>query len=95
MAEKVIFEFRADRDEGGCGFHFGSGMDGLFDPSILACCRAAGIPGMPRAGGPKRSRRSRDHGRHHMRETLDFFERMYNDLFSGAASSQSREPEQD
>lgn len=81
MAERVIFEFRADHDEGGCGFEFRHSMDDLFSPSILACCRVMGVSGMPWAEGPRRSRRNRDKVRRHMRETLDFFERMYDDLF--------------
>ena len=88
MVEKVIFEFRAD-DEGGCGFDFGPGMDDLLGPSILACCQVMSIPGMSHIGGSRRSRHFRDKARHHMRETLDFFERMYDDLFGGEESGES------
>jgi len=96
MAEKVIFEFRADRDERSCGFEFGHDMDDWpFGPSILACCEVIGVAGMPHTGRPRRSRRNRDRVRHPMRETLDFFERMYDDLFGQEEPGDSKDPKSD
>lgn len=93
MAEKVIFEFRATRDKDGCAFEFKHGEDHftLFGPDIWACCPAEGIPGESRVERVKRSRRSRDRVRRRMRETLDLFERMYDDLFGGERLDQSGE----
>lgn len=94
MAEKVIFEFRARRDEDGCGFEVrhGQGHFTVLGPDIGACCRPGGIPGGPRAGGARRSHRRSDKVRSHMRETLDFFERMYEDLFGEEESGGSGDP---
>lgn len=97
MTEKVIFEFRADDDESGWGFECGHGLDDLLgpEPSILACCGATGTPGMFHGGGLKRSHHFRDNMRHHMRETLDLFEQMYDDLFGREESNESEDPESD
>jgi hypothetical protein len=81
MAEKVIFEFRADRDEGKCRFEFGRNMADLFESSIAACCDSMGMSAVFCAGQPKQSQRNSNEARHHMRETLDFLEQMYDDLF--------------
>jgi hypothetical protein len=96
MAEKVIFEFRADRDESSCRFEFGHDMDDWpFGPSIRACCEVISVAGVPHTGMPRRSRRSRDKARHPMRETLDLFERMYDDLFGQEEPGYSKDPKSD
>lgn len=93
MAEKVIFEFHAENGESGYGFGFKQGMDGcmVFAPFDLACCRSMFIPGMPSAGGPRRYHRLRDKTRRRIGETLDFFERMYDDLYGGGGSGENED----
>lgn len=77
MTEKVIFEFRVKHDEEGGGFEVRHGEDLGF----WACCPPHDIPRPPSARWPKPPHSGRDRVRHHMRETLDFFEQMYDDLF--------------
>jgi hypothetical protein len=91
MAEKIILEFRADDHEDGCGCGYGHGWDSFlaFGPAIMAFCTEMGVPGAPPAERPQQAHGRRDKARHDMRETLDFFERMYDDLFGGEASSES------
>jgi len=83
MAERVIFEYRAGdpgrKAEQDCCFASGPG----FGPVVWAFCRTMGDAEHPASGRPKRSRRSGDGPRHRMRETLDFLERLYDDLYGG------------
>ena len=90
MAEKVIFEFHADQVESDCGFGFGHRMNGLFGRSDLDCCRMMGIHGTSCGEEPEQSD-YRDQAHHHMRETLDLFERIYEDLFGREESDTSKE----
>ncbi len=95
MAEKVIFEFRVKRDEDGCGFEVrrGEGRLGVFGPDIGACCPPGGFPGMPQPGPPPGFPPGKDRLRNNMRETLDFFERIYDDLFGEEESDENVQPD--
>lgn len=93
MAEKVIFEFRADHKDGSCESGFEDATDGLFDSFVSACCRVTDTDRMSRGARPQRSY-YRDKTRHQMRETLDLFEQMYEDLF-GVEADREREQESD
>ena len=97
MADKVIFEFSAGDDEGGCGSEFGHGKGhfALFGPSIVACCHGTGVLRGPCAGEAGHSRRGRDKVRRHMRDTLEFFEGIYDDLFGEEESGASEDSESD
>lgn len=94
MAEKVIFEVRVKQDEEGCGIEFKHGARHftVFGPDFSAWCRGAGVARAHRAWGPKWSHRDRDEARGHMRETLDFLEQMYDDLFD---EEDRQDPRQD
>lgn len=90
MPEKIIFEFRVTENEGGCGVEFRSG-DKSFTvpgPDFSAWCRDGGSDEVHYHGPPKWSRRRTDEARHHMRETLDFLEQMYGDLFGEEDSTE-------
>jgi hypothetical protein len=78
MAERILFEFRTKRDEDGYRFEFRPG-----EGELMVCgpfswagwgCRPSTSGWADRAW--ERSRRT-------MRETLDAFERMYEDLYGG------------
>ncbi len=94
MAEKVIFEFRAEPGEGGCGFSFRHDTDEwLFPASLWACCQMMGTSERPRAEGKRRSRGPKHKVRRHMRDTLDFYEQLYEDLFGRETSEESDSPQ--
>jgi hypothetical protein len=92
MAEKVIFEFRArcDEDSHGVEVRHGHGCFAVFGLDMWPCCPPEGVPRGPHAGRPKGSHPGRDKARHHVRETLDFFERMYDDLFGQGESDKGQ-----
>lgn len=83
MAEKVIFEFRGSNGEGGFEFGIMHGMDGCMvdPPPGLACYQSMFFHGMRRSRGSRRANHFRDKTRRRIGETLDFFERMYDDLY--------------
>ena len=83
MAEKVIFEFRVKENAAGCGVEFRHG-DRSFTvsgTSFPAWCQEGGPVGVHHPGQTMWSHRKADETRHHMRETLDFLEQLYSDLF--------------
>jgi hypothetical protein len=97
MGEKVIFEYRANESEGGFEIRFNSGSGGcaVFGPTIWGCCTTLDAP---RSRGKKQSRHKRqfkEKSRRRMRDTLDFLERMYGDLYGGEESSEKEPPEID
>ena len=85
MAEKVIFELRVRREKDGYGFEVRHGEDHftLLGLDIGPCCPLGDMP-----GESNRQQRDRDKVRHQMRETLDFFEQMYDDLFGEQVSDE-------
>ena len=83
MAEKVIFEFRAESNEKRIRYKYRRG-DG--DYKVLNPPRRSYHPPMlfcpvPWVRGPWISRRRRDKTRRRMRATLDFYEQMYDELY--------------
>lgn len=93
MTEKIVFEFRADHKQSGCGSGFGHSICDLFGPSILDCHDMMSVHGMSCGGRSKQSYHE-DRARHHMRDTLDLFERLYKDLF-GEEAGRGKEQESD
>ena len=92
MAEKVIFEFKAQNNaEGGCRFGFGHGTHCFraSGPDVWAWCWGGHESRVPGSGGSARPRHKRGTGRQHVRETLSFFERLYDDLFGENAPGES------
>ncbi|MEA3441760.1 MAG: hypothetical protein U9R58_15905 [Chloroflexota bacterium] len=82
MTEKVIFEFRTRQDEKGMRYEIKYPADGIavhapawkdFYPSFLPCSSSK--------REIKRACRLRLRSRWQMRKTLDFYERMYEDLY--------------
>ena len=92
MAEKVIFEFHAQNNgEGACGFEFGHGKRRcrMSGPDVWAWCWREHESRVPGSGRSERPRHKRGRARQHMRETLDFFEELYDDLFGESAQGES------
>ncbi len=81
MAEKVIFEFRAEEGEDGYRFEFRNpDLDCMgLTPFLMSCCQTAPMGGL--FGGRASSKHSRAKARRRMRNTLDFFQKMYDDLY--------------
>jgi hypothetical protein len=92
MAEKVLFEYRAQDGENGCEFHFGHGTTtpGPFGPFVGICCRGEIHADVPRDEGSKSARRPRERSRRNVRDTLDLLERMFHDLYGGEEANESR-----
>lgn len=90
MSDKVIFEFRVKENEAGCGVEFSHG-DSRFTvsgPGFSAWCQESGSASVLHHCTPKWSHRKTDEARHHMRETLDFLEQLYGDLFGDEDSTE-------
>jgi hypothetical protein len=95
MAEKVIFEFRVTDDEKGRGFcvrHDGDCAE-VFAPILVTGCQEGPVPWVDFSPSSRRHHRNKQKARRHTRHTLDFFERVYDDLFrdkeSGGGEKQS------
>lgn len=85
MAEKVIFEFRVKQDGERCGFevrHGGKHFTTLGRDFSARCRQGSGASGVHHHGGRTVSELNQDEARRRTRETLDFLEQMYDDLFS-------------
>ena len=83
MSEKVIFEVRVKENEDGCSVDFRHG-DRRFTvpgPDFPLWCQESCSAGVLHHDAPKWSQRRTDEAQHHMRETLDFLEQLYRDLF--------------
>ena len=84
MTEKVLFEFRAQREDDGSRLESGHGPDDLVSgPFAWACWHPGSTACLPRAKEPRRARRLSDRLRGSVRMTLDFFEQFYGDLYGG------------
>ena len=59
MAERVVFEYRADSDDDTFKCECGPGLGEWFDASVMACFHTMGVPQSFRAGGSRRSDRRR------------------------------------
>ncbi len=94
MTERIIFEFRALEGEQGTRFEFSHADETMADPGpfIFHCCpgshfgcgfhvTAAGAGPGPFPGARSGVRGRRRRRREDMRGTLDFFMRMYRDLY--------------
>lgn len=97
MAEKVIFEFRARREGDDCVYEIRHPEEGI-TVQIPAVKRSAGktIPhpffhGLPCMMVPKRTSRTRKKSRKRMRDTLDFYERIYDELYGGEEPLNNRD----
>ncbi len=90
MAEKVIFEFRAQRAEEGYQYEVRRGKKRftVSKPFERECCPPVFVCFGPGIKSQNWSRRIRDDSRRRMRETLDFFEGLYDDLYGEAESSE-------
>ncbi len=95
MAERVIFEFRAGEDVplGGFEFRCGERRFKPFGPSMWACCHAAVVPQRSQDAAPKRSQHNRRSASRHLRETLDIFQSIYDDLYGEEDPDPDGEPE--
>jgi hypothetical protein len=84
MAEKVLFEYRAEREESGYRYEFRYGNQRVeIKSSAPFACRMPGIFGA-RLAGAKQGRRAFHHGgilRRKARKTLGALERMYQDIY--------------
>ena len=92
MAEKVIFEFRAQNNgEGACAFELGHGTHccRVSGPDVWAWCWGGHKSRVPGSGRSAQPRHKRGRARQHMRETLDFFEELYDDFFGDGAPGES------
>ena len=83
MAERILFEFCTKRDEDGYRFEFrpGGGEGVVCGPFSWVGCG----PGFGPCGPwwAEWADRAWERSRRKMRETLDSFERMYEDLYGG------------
>ena len=90
MSEKVIFEFRVKENEGGCSIDFRHGGRHFTvpGPNFSAWCQESDSASVLHHGAPMWSHRKTDKAQNHMRETLDFLEQLYSDLFGDEDSTE-------
>jgi len=97
VAEKVIFEFRARREGDNYCYEIMHPEEGI-TVQTPAVKRSAGktIPhpffhGLPCRMAPKRTSRTRKKSRKRMRDTLDFYERIYDELYGEGEPQNNRD----
>ncbi len=80
MSEKVIFEYRAWHDQDGQHYETNLGdWQSIFPLHANQCSRQQ----------PKRAHKRHNRAHRHMRKALDFYERMYAELFGDADTAES------
>ena len=84
MAERVIYEFRARQTDDGVQYeikHPGGGKAVRY-PSVLGICPPF-FRWMPARSARRRARAMKAKSRNHMRRRLDFYEKLYQDMYGG------------
>lgn len=80
MNERVLFEFRARCTQDGYHYEFKHGSEEytFISPTL---CTPRRIPSFARRRKPAFTHRIEERSRQRMRQTLDFLENLYNDLY--------------
>lgn len=84
MVEKVIFQFRARQTDGGTQYEIKHPREGIAVryPSAMGVCLPF-IRWMPSKPARRRARAKKAKSRNHMRRRLDFYEKLYQDMYGG------------
>ncbi|OGO18370.1 MAG: hypothetical protein A2Z14_15485 [Chloroflexi bacterium RBG_16_48_8] len=85
MSEKVLFEFRAEEDEDGYTFVVKHDKEAI--PAWCPAIKNRSFPSL-KEGAMKRFRKYRTLSKRRMRRRLNFFERMYEELYGPREKSE-------